>query len=84
MSDCYSYTAVIKNKLYFHSGLYIYFVPNIRILHSNMIQFHKYKIKSSASLPSQVCQQCPQQVNTSYDFKLWCESTDSILKTVPY
>lgn len=49
MSDCYSYSAIIRNKSYFHSGLYIYFVQNIRILHSNMIQFHKYEIKSSAS-----------------------------------
>ena len=40
---------VIRNKLQFHSGLYVYFVQNIRILHSNMIQFHKYEIKSSAS-----------------------------------
>ena len=49
MSDCYSYTAMNRNKIYFRSGLYIYFVQNRRILHSNMIQFHKYEIKSSAS-----------------------------------
>jgi len=44
MSDCCSYSAVIRNKLYFHIGLYIYFVQNVTILHSNMIQFHKYEI----------------------------------------
>jgi hypothetical protein len=48
MSDCYSYRDIIKNKLYFHRGLYIYIAQNIKILHSNMIQFHKYEIKSSA------------------------------------
>jgi hypothetical protein len=49
MSDCYTYSAVIRNKMYSHSGLYIYFFQNIGLLHSNMVQFHKYEIKSSAS-----------------------------------
>jgi hypothetical protein len=53
MSDCYSYTAIIRNKLYFHSGLYIYFVQNKRILHSNMIQFHKYEINPLPALTVQ-------------------------------
>jgi hypothetical protein len=48
MRDCYSYSSIIRNK-YFHSGLYIYFVKNIIILPSNMIQYNKYEIKSSAS-----------------------------------
>ena len=49
MSDCCSYSAIIRNKLYIHSGLYIYFVQNIRNLHSYMIQFHTYEIKLLAS-----------------------------------
>lgn len=40
----------------------------------------KLKFSSGDGLPSQVCQQCAQQVNTSYDFKQRCESTDSILR----
>ncbi|XP_021920658.1 zinc finger protein 771-like isoform X2 [Zootermopsis nevadensis] len=40
----------------------------------------KLKLSSGDGLPSQVCQQCAQQVNTSYDFKLRCENTDAILR----
>jgi hypothetical protein len=31
------------------------------------------------SLPAQVCHQCIQQVNSSYNFKLQCESSDIAL-----
>jgi hypothetical protein len=32
------------------------------------------------SLPAQVCHQCFQQVNSSYNFKLQCESSDIALR----
>jgi hypothetical protein len=32
------------------------------------------------SLPAQVCHQCIQQVNSSYNFKLQCESSDIALR----
>jgi len=47
--EFYSYSAIIKNKLYYRGGLYICFVQNIRILRNNMIHFHECEIKSSAS-----------------------------------
>jgi hypothetical protein len=34
---------------------------------------------SGDSLPAQVCHQCVQQVNSSYNFKLQCESSDIAL-----
>ncbi|XP_023701959.1 zinc finger protein OZF [Cryptotermes secundus] len=40
----------------------------------------KLKLSSGDGLPSQVCQQCAQQVNASYDFKLRCESSDATLR----
>jgi hypothetical protein len=38
------------------------------------------QLSSGDGLPSQVCQHCAQQVNTSYDFKLRCENTDAVLR----
>jgi hypothetical protein len=32
------------------------------------------------SLPEQVCHQCIEQVNSSYNFKLQCESSDIALR----
>ncbi|KAJ9599466.1 hypothetical protein L9F63_010053 [Diploptera punctata] len=37
------------------------------------------KMFAGDNLPSQVCQQCIQQVNSSYNFKLQCESSDIAL-----
>jgi hypothetical protein len=39
-----------------------------------------FQLSSGDGLPSQVCQQCAQQVNASYDFKLRCESSDATLR----
>ncbi|PNF15585.1 hypothetical protein B7P43_G16485 [Cryptotermes secundus] len=38
------------------------------------------KLCINDGLPSQVCSQCVQQVNTSYNFKLQCETADATLK----
>jgi hypothetical protein len=65
MSDCYSYSAIIRNKLYIHSGLYICFVQNITILHCNMIQFHKYEIKSPASHSTVIIKTLPNSLKAS-------------------
>ncbi|XP_069691306.1 zinc finger protein OZF-like isoform X2 [Periplaneta americana] len=40
----------------------------------------KLELSSDDGLPAQVCQQCAQQVTTSYDFKLRCENTDAMLR----
>ncbi|XP_021920289.1 zinc finger protein 37 homolog isoform X2 [Zootermopsis nevadensis] len=38
------------------------------------------KMLAGDSLPEQVCHQCIQQVNSSYNFKLQCESSDIALR----
>lgn len=38
------------------------------------------KMFAGDSLPSQVCHQCIQQVNSSYNFKLQCENSDIALR----
>ncbi|KAJ9576887.1 hypothetical protein L9F63_006505 [Diploptera punctata] len=37
-------------------------------------------LRADDGLPRQVCSQCLQQVNSSYDFKQHCENTDTILR----
>ena len=37
-------------------------------------------MRADDGLPGQVCSQCIQQVNSSYNFKQRCEDTDTILR----
>jgi hypothetical protein len=50
------------------------------IVHVTMETNVFFQLSSGDGLPSQVCQHCAQQVNTSYDFKLRCENTDATLR----
>lgn len=40
----------------------------------------KVKVLSGDGLPAQVCKKCVRQINSSYDFKLRCESSDVTLR----
>ena len=42
--------------------------------------FSSLQMFAGDSLPAQVCHQCIQQVNSSYNFKLQCESSDIALR----
>ena len=86
MSDCCSYSAIIRNKLYIHSGLYIYFVRNIRNLHSYMIQFHTYEIKSSASHFTPVIKRLPNSLKALvvHHASVICPELEQIFSKSPY
>ncbi|KAJ4443216.1 hypothetical protein ANN_04884 [Periplaneta americana] len=54
-----------------------------KVSYNSIIKINKcinFQLSSDDGLPAQVCQQCAQQVTTSYDFKLRCENTDAMLR----
>ncbi|PSN42965.1 hypothetical protein C0J52_09705 [Blattella germanica] len=56
------------------------FVKQSSLSEKVLALFPVLKLSSSDGLPGQICSQCVNQVNTSYSFKLQCETSDLTLR----
>lgn len=50
------------------------------IIQNEIASVPMFQLCVDDGLPAQVCSQCVQQINTSYNFKLQCETSDVTLR----